>query len=92
LLKLWELKGTPLYIALFLIGFAEDFCYMLWLSMATRGYILPVIVFVYFWQSLHDIYYTLDASTWRDANTRRAEKLGSALGAGCSLLLFPFSH
>lgn len=93
-LKLWnmriyEWRGWKLNTYLFLSGAAEDFCFMFWLFLATKGLILPVIIFVYFWSSLKDSYYAIPASVWQDPNTRRFEKLGSAVGAGLSLYLFP---
>jgi len=89
MINLWEMQGWRLRSALFAIGFVEDFCYLTYLQLAVRGYVLPVIVFVYLWQSLHDIYYTLGPDAWRDRWNRRAEKAGSALGAGVALWVFP---
>ena len=87
--SLWEIRGWPLYVMLFFAGFIEDFAYLGWLSLATHGYVITTAVFVYLWHSLHDLYYSIPNTVWQDKRTRRAEKLGSALGAGLSLYLFP---
>jgi hypothetical protein len=89
-LRIWEWRGPKLWAALFMIGAAEEFMYIGWLALATRGEIVWVMIFLYIWQSMHDVYYTIENSVWQDPNTRRAEKIGSMLGGGLSLILFPF--
>lgn len=90
-LKIWEWRGPKLWLALFLVGAVEEFMYIGWLALATRGEILLVMIFLYAWQSMHDWYYCLTPDLWQDPKTRRAEKLGSVFGGGLSLLIFPFS-
>jgi hypothetical protein len=87
--KLWELKGWKLHAALFTTGFLEDICFVVYLVLVQRGEWVWVMFFVYAWQSMHDLYYCLDQSQWRDTKLRRFEKIGSALGAAFTVKFFP---
>ena len=82
-------RGKKLYTYLFFSGFVEDFCFLFWIFLASRGMILPVMLFVYVWSSVRDSDYAIPTEVWQDPRTRRFEKLGSALGAGVSLYFFP---
>jgi hypothetical protein len=87
--RVYELRGKQLYAYLFFAGLVEDFCFLFWIYLASQGMIIQVMIFVYLWTSIRDSYYSIPTEVWQDPNTRRFEKLGSALGAGSSLYLFP---
>ena len=87
--KLWELRGWRLNLALFTTGLLEDFFFIGYMLLANAREYLWVMPFVYLWQSMHDSYYGIPSEVWQLPNTRRFEKLGSTIGAGLSLYLFP---
>jgi hypothetical protein len=87
--RVYHWRGRKLYAYLFFSGFVEDFCFLFWIFLASRGMIFPVMLFVYLWSSVRDSYYAIPTEVWQDPQTRRFEKLGSALGAGVSLYFFP---
>jgi hypothetical protein len=89
--RVYSWRGRKLYAYLFFAGLVEDFCFLFWIFLASRGMILPVMLFVYLWSSVRDSYYSIPSEVWQDPKTRRFEKLGSALGAGLSLYLFPLT-
>jgi hypothetical protein len=92
--KLHELPPEQIRVALFFMGFLEYFFYVANITLITSDVELlfkipPVMMLTYVWDSSHDIYYTLGVDIWKDKLTRRYEKIGSCLGAGVSLWLFP---
>lgn len=90
--KMYELPKPQLRLVLFLMAFIEYGFHILWVSLivsSNENRVLYGMVVTLFWDTMHDSYYTLGTDTWRDVWTRRSEKLGSCLGAGVSLYLFP---